>query len=146
MFWFISLGTCLFFFKLMTMHCVSNFTSYHKWTSDNVHRYLPLWIVCLSHRYTIVMIYYTFSLLFLMCARPLISMKFVECKGTKSIYAALYFLPILIVIQAVLGGLLCKYNFHSFSFVRTVSWINLKVSILSSESNTLKVFLWPLPS
>lgn len=122
------------------MHWDSNFTGYHKWTSDDVHRWRSLWIVCLSYRYTIVMIYYAFSLLFLMCARPLISMKFVECKGTKSIYAALYFLPILIVIQAVLGGLLCKHNFHPFYFVRTVSWISLKVSILSPESNFLKLY------
>ena len=57
-----------------------------------------------------MMIYYAFCLLFMMCVRPFVSMKFTESKGTKSIYAALYFLPILIVIQAVLGGLLCKLN------------------------------------
>lgn len=60
------------------------------------------------HRYTIVMIYYAFSLLLMMLFRPAISYKFTQRRGTKSIYAALYFHPILIVLQAVLSGLLCK--------------------------------------
>lgn len=60
------------------------------------------------HRYTIVMIYYAFSLLLMMLLRPAISYKFTQRRGTKSIYAALYFHPILIVLQAVLSGLLCK--------------------------------------
>ena len=57
-----------------------------------------------------MMVYYAFSLLLLMLLRPMISIHFVESKGTKSIYAALYFLPILIVLQAVFGGLICKYS------------------------------------
>ena len=61
-------------------------------------------------RYTICMIYYAFSLLFMMLFRPLLSYNCVETKGSKSIYAALYFHPILIVLQALCGGLLCKYE------------------------------------
>ena len=49
--------------------------------------------------YTISMIYYAFCLLMMMIIRPVISWKFVEGRGSKSIYAALYFLPILIVLQ-----------------------------------------------
>ncbi|KAK3588859.1 hypothetical protein CHS0354_025836 [Potamilus streckersoni] len=63
--------------------------------------------------YTMVMIYYAFSLLMLMLMRPLISVKFVESRGTKSMYAALYFLPILIVLQAVFGGLL----YYAFPYI-----------------------------
>lgn len=59
-------------------------------------------------RYTIVMIYYAFSLLLMMLARPIVSYNFTQRRGTKSIYAALYFHPVLIVLQAVLSGLLCK--------------------------------------
>lgn len=67
--------------------------------------------------YTIVMVYYAFSLLFMMCLRPLVSIKFVDCMGTKSIYAALYFLPILIVVQAVFGGLL----YYSFPYIMIIA-------------------------
>ena len=58
-----------------------------------------------------VMIYYSLSLVFLLMTRTFVSYKFVESRGTKSIYAALYFLPILIVVQAVFGGLLCMFLF-----------------------------------
>lgn len=67
--------------------------------------------------YTIVMIYYAFSLLLLICIRPIVSIKFVECKGTKSIYAALYFLPLLIVTQAVFAGLI----YYSFPYIIIIS-------------------------
>lgn len=65
--------------------------------------------------YTIVMIYYAFSLLLMMLFRPAISYKFTQRRGTKSIYAALYFHPILIVLQAVLSGLL--YYFFSYMVI-----------------------------
>ena len=65
--------------------------------------------MCFFSRYTIVMVYYAFSLLFMMIFRPLFSARIAEGRGAKSIYAALYFFPILVVIQAVLGGLICKY-------------------------------------
>ncbi|KAE8587020.1 hypothetical protein XENTR_v10021838 [Xenopus tropicalis] len=62
--------------------------------------------------YTIVFIYYAFSLVLMMILRPLLIKKIACGLGKsdrfKSIYAALYFFPILTVIQAVGGGLLCK--------------------------------------
>ena len=83
-----------------------------------VHRYTIVMIydllhaVLFVHRYTIVMIYYAFSLVLMMLFRPFISYKFVDGRGNKSIYAALYFLPVLIITQAVFGGLICEYTKH----------------------------------
>lgn len=70
-------------------------------------------LVCF--RYTIVFIYYAFCLVFMMLLRPLLVKKIACGLGKsdrfKSIYAALYFFPILTVLQAVGGGLLCKCIF-----------------------------------
>lgn len=63
--------------------------------------------------YTIVMIYYAFSLVLMMLFRPFIAYKFVEGRANGSIYAALYFLPILIISQAVFGGLI----YYSFPYI-----------------------------
>ncbi|XP_061162438.1 JNK1/MAPK8-associated membrane protein-like isoform X2 [Saccostrea echinata] len=93
--------------------------------------------------YTIVMIYYAFSLLLMMLARPMISYKFTEKKGTKSIYAALYFHPVLIILQAMLSGLL----YYSFSYLVIAASlitgvIHLSGCDLSSYSSVTKdIFL-----
>ena len=55
-----------------------------------------------------VMVYYAFCLVIMMIVRPLLSAK-LGYQGTKSIYAALYFFPVLVVLQAIFGGVLCKY-------------------------------------
>lgn len=55
--------------------------------------------------YSFVLIFYGFSLLFLLLFRPFVSAFFVQGKGRKCIYAALYFYPILIGIHAAGGGL-----------------------------------------
>ena len=69
-------------------------------------------IICFPYfRYTMVMIYYAICLVNMMLIRPLLSTFPVAGRGTKSIYAALYFLPILVLIQAVLAGILCKFVF-----------------------------------
>ena len=60
-------------------------------------------------RYTVVFIYYAFSLVSLLLCRPIISVQLTQDGGTKSIYAALYFLPILICVHAVLAGFICMY-------------------------------------
>lgn len=64
--------------------------------------------------YTIVFIYYAFCLVLMMLLRPLLVKKIACGLGKsdrfKSIYAALYFFPILTVLQAVGGGLLCKFD------------------------------------
>src|SRR6218665_2864914 len=61
------------------------------------------------HRYTLVFVYYAFCLASMVLVRPLLSVKFVPHHGTKSIYAALFFYPVLICLHAVLAGLVCKY-------------------------------------
>lgn len=65
-------------------------------------------------RYTIVFIYYAFCLVLMMLLRPLLVKKIACGLGRsdrfKSIYAALYFFPILTVLQAVGGGLLCEFS------------------------------------
>jgi len=57
--------------------------------------------------YTLVFLHYAFSLICLLLFRPLISAKLTQDGGTKSIYAALYFQPILICVHAVLAGFIC---------------------------------------
>lgn len=68
--------------------------------------------LCFS--YTIVLIYYAFCLVLMMLLRPLLVKKIACGLGKsdrfKSIYAALYFFPILTVLQAVGGGLLCEFG------------------------------------
>lgn len=60
-----------------------------------------------------MLIYYAFCLVLMMLLRPLLVKKIACGLGKsdrfKSIYAALYFFPILTVLQAVGGGLLCEY-------------------------------------
>ncbi|XP_048734627.1 JNK1/MAPK8-associated membrane protein-like [Ostrea edulis] len=89
--------------------------------------------------YTIVMIYYAFSLLLMMLVRPILSYKFTGKRGTKSIYAALYFHPILIVLQAVLSGLL--YYFFSYLVIAVsliTGVIHLSGCDLTSYSSVTK--------
>ena len=57
--------------------------------------------------YTMVMMYYAVDVVCMMLLRPLVSAKLVQHRGTRSIYAALYFLPILLVLHAVFAGLIC---------------------------------------
>ncbi|XP_071079566.1 JNK1/MAPK8-associated membrane protein-like [Haliotis cracherodii] len=85
--------------------------------------------------YTMVMVYYAISLVLLMLIRPVISYKLVEGRGTKSIYAALYFLPILIVLQAVFGGLL----YYAFPFiVLVVSVVTSAVHLASMKEQKMR--------
>lgn len=60
------------------------------------------------YRYIIVMIYYVFLFLLMMLFRLVIFYKFIQCRGMKFIYVVLYFYFILIVLQVVLSGFLCK--------------------------------------
>ena len=69
---------------------------------------LNMYTVSCLPRYTIVMVFYALSLVFMLLLRPWLSAKFVQEKGTASIYAALYFFPLLTIGQAILGGILCK--------------------------------------
>lgn len=66
--------------------------------------------------YTIVLLYYFFSLLLSVLLRPIVSHKLCKSAGAASIYAALYFLPILTVSQAVFGGLI----FYLYPYITLV--------------------------
>nr|AVK87135.1 JNK1/MAPK8-associated membrane protein-like [Anadara broughtonii] len=90
--------------------------------------------------YTISMVYYAFSLVLMMLIRPFLSYKFLDKKGTNSIYAALYFHPILIVLQAVFGGLL----YYAFPYIVIVLSIVTNATHLASspDQNVRKLFKW----
>ncbi|XP_058511482.1 JNK1/MAPK8-associated membrane protein isoform X3 [Ochotona princeps] len=84
--------------------------------------------------YTIVFIYYAFCLVLMTLLRPLLVKKIACGLGKsdrfKSIYAALYFFPILTVLQAVGGGLL----YYAFPFIILVlSLVTLAVYMSASE-------------
>uniref|UniRef100_A0A8C1GEM0 JNK1/MAPK8-associated membrane protein-like n=1 Tax=Cyprinus carpio TaxID=7962 RepID=A0A8C1GEM0_CYPCA len=86
--------------------------------------------------YTIVLIYYAFCLFLMMLLRPLLVKKIACGLGKtdrfRSIYAALYFFPILTVLQAVGGGLLCEC--HSFLFFNEhlkVFLVDISIVLLS---------------
>nr|XP_034959987.1 JNK1/MAPK8-associated membrane protein isoform X4 [Zootoca vivipara] len=92
--------------------------------------------------YTIVFIYYAFCLVLMMMLRPLLVKKIACGLGKsdrfKSIYAALYFFPILTVLQAVGGGLL----YYAFPYIIIVlSLVTLVVYLSASEVDTFKDLL-----
>lgn len=89
--------------------------------------------------YTMVLIYYAFCLVFMMLLRPLLVKKIACGLGKsdrfKSIYAALYFFPILTVLQAVGGGLL----YYAFPYIILVlSLVTLAVYMSASEIQSFK--------
>ncbi|MEE6494052.1 hypothetical protein FKM82_017008 [Ascaphus truei] len=89
--------------------------------------------------YTIVFIYYALCLVLMMILRPLLIKKIACGLGKsdrfKSIYAALYFFPILTLLQAVGGGLL----YYAFPFIILVlSLITLAVYMSASEIESFK--------
>lgn len=89
--------------------------------------------------YTIVLIYYAFCLVMMMLLRPLLVKKIACGLGKsdrfKSIYAALYFFPILTVLQAVGGGLL----YYAFPYIILVlSLVTLAVYMSVSGIQSFK--------
>ena len=60
-----------------------------------------------------VFVFYAIAALLMLIVRPLIATKCLPKKGKFSIYAALYFFPILALAHAVGSGLICKQlNFY----------------------------------
>ncbi|XP_070577510.1 JNK1/MAPK8-associated membrane protein-like [Ptychodera flava] len=78
--------------------------------------------------YTIVFIYYAVDLVCMMLVRPVLAAKFCARYGKPSLYAALYFLPILTVTQAVAAGLI----YYSFPYIVII------VSLLTSALHFAK--------
>lgn len=54
-----------------------------------------------------VFVFYALGIVLMLLIRPLIVRKFLPKQGKFSIYAALYFYPILALLHAVGGGLIC---------------------------------------
>ncbi|XP_022091348.1 JNK1/MAPK8-associated membrane protein-like isoform X2 [Acanthaster planci] len=67
--------------------------------------------------YTVVFVIYTFELLLMMLFRPLLSVKVCKNQGRNSIYAALYFLPLLVLLHALCAGLI----YYSFPYILIIS-------------------------
>lgn len=63
--------------------------------------------------YSIVFIFYALSLLFMLLVRPWLSSRLLPGSGRNAVYAALYFLPILSLVHAILGGLV----YYSFPYM-----------------------------
>ena len=63
--------------------------------------------------YTMIFVFYGFCGLIMLILRPFLASKLLPRRGRSSVFAALYFLPILALIQAVFGGLV----YQSFPYV-----------------------------
>ncbi|XP_012223461.1 JNK1/MAPK8-associated membrane protein [Linepithema humile] len=75
--------------------------------------------------YTMVFVFYALGIVLMLLIRPMIAKKFLPRQGRLSIYAALYFYPILALIHAVSGGLI----YYSFPYITIV------LSVLSIASH-----------
>nr|XP_031833682.1 JNK1/MAPK8-associated membrane protein isoform X2 [Nomia melanderi] len=69
--------------------------------------------------YTMVFIFYALGIAIMLLIRPLIAKKFLPVQGKFSIYAALYFYPILALLHAVGGGLI-YYSFPHITIILSV--------------------------
>ena len=63
--------------------------------------------------FSMIFVFYGFCGLAMLLLRPLLASKLLPRRGRSSIYAALYFLPILALIQALGGGLI----YYSFPYI-----------------------------
>lgn len=75
--------------------------------------------------YTIVLVYYSFCLGFLLLFRPFLARKCLPTRGKASVYAAMYFLPVLAVLHATCAGLL----YYSFPYITII------VSVISNAAH-----------
>jgi len=60
-----------------------------------------------------VFVFYALGIVLMLLIRPLIAKKFLPKQGKFSIYAALYFYPILALLHAVGGGLICMFYMYT---------------------------------
>ncbi|XP_044265137.1 JNK1/MAPK8-associated membrane protein [Tribolium madens] len=56
--------------------------------------------------YTLVFIFYALTLVVMLLIRPWVCRKYLPRQSKMSIYAAMYYIPILVVVHALIGGLL----------------------------------------
>ncbi|KAG5889412.1 hypothetical protein JTB14_018286 [Gonioctena quinquepunctata] len=60
--------------------------------------------------YSTVFLFYGLCLLLMLLIRPWACKRFLPRQSKMSIYAAMYFIPILVLKHALIGGLLCEYS------------------------------------
>ncbi|XP_066262494.1 JNK1/MAPK8-associated membrane protein [Euwallacea similis] len=75
--------------------------------------------------YTLVFIFYVLNLSTMLLLRPWVCKKFLPKQGKMSIYAAMYFIPVLVLIHAIIGGLI----YYSFPYLIVV------VSVISCAAH-----------
>ncbi|KAF7418633.1 hypothetical protein HZH68_001286 [Vespula germanica] len=75
--------------------------------------------------YTMVFVFYALGIVIMLILRPMIAKKFLPKHGKFSIYAALYFYPILALLHAVGGGLI----YYSFPYITII------LSVLSNAAH-----------
>ncbi|CAG0889483.1 unnamed protein product, partial [Darwinula stevensoni] len=110
--------------------------------------------------YTIVFIFYAQSLLLMLLFRPaLLHLRFKSLSGASTaVYVAMYFLPLYIFLQAVIGGLLCKFQcllytivfiFYAQSLLLMLLFrpalLHLRFKSLSGASTAVYVAMYFLP-
>jgi len=69
--------------------------------------------------FTMVFIFYSFSLISMLLVRPILASKFLPGKGRNAIYAALYFFPIFALIHGIMGGVI----YYSYPYIIILSSI-----------------------
>lgn len=57
---------------------------------------------------TMIFVFYLFCVTFMMIIRPALNVKFLPFRGKMAVYYALYIFPILSLLHAVAGGLICR--------------------------------------
>ncbi|XP_041473857.1 JNK1/MAPK8-associated membrane protein-like [Lytechinus variegatus] len=88
--------------------------------------------------YTAVFIYYSIHLVLMMLVRPGLSIKFSDNLGRSSIYAALYFIPILTVMHAVFAGLI----YYSYPYLTLIiSLVTHAVHFAKEEIETPRLLI-----
>lgn len=88
--------------------------------------------------YTAVFIHYSIQLILMMLVRPGLSVKLSDNLGRSSIYAALYFIPILTVMHAVFAGLI-YYSYPYLTLI--VSLVTHAVHFAKEEIETPKLLI-----
>ena len=101
---------------------LSDWYTYFHNPSPNYQRTLNCTQEAVYPFYTMIFIFYGFCGVMMLVLRPLLASKLLPRRGRSSIFAALYFLPVLALIHAVGGGLV----YASFPYIVLI------VSLVSS--------------
>ncbi|XP_012275873.1 JNK1/MAPK8-associated membrane protein [Orussus abietinus] len=88
--------------------------------------------------YSMVFVFYAFGIILMLLIRPIIAKKFLPKEGKFSIYAALYFFPILSLLHAVCGGLI----YYSFPYITIILSVQTSATHFAFRLNqTMKSLL-----